>query len=363
MSVYWVNESLAYSRLQIQAGKRGRKIEMKEIRKQARKLMEGFCRVCPVCDGRACGGEVPGMGGIGTGEAFRDNIKALAEHKFNMRVIHDVTEPDTRVSILGLNLDIPVLAAPIGGVSFNMGGKIDEPDYIFSKLAGCLEKGIIGCTGDGVPPIIHESGFHAIHRLNGHGIPFIKPWEDRELAEKLEKALNTGSKIIGMDIDAAGLITLRLMGRPVSPKTPEKLKQIISTIPVPFILKGVMTPDQAKLAVDVGAKAIVVSNHGGRVLDHTPGTARVLPQIAAAIKGQIAILVDGGIRTGGDILKMMALGADAVMIGRPFSVAVTGGMKDGVMRYIDQLTSELIQTMILTGVSTVRQVDRHILFD
>ncbi|MGD9973878.1 MAG: alpha-hydroxy-acid oxidizing protein [Desulfatirhabdiaceae bacterium] len=335
---------------------------MKEIRNQARKLMEGFCRVCPVCDGRACAGEVPGMGGIGTGDAFRENVRALAEHKFNMRVIHTVTDPDTRVNILGIDLEIPVLAAPIGGVSFNMGGKISEPDYISSKLTGCFEKGIIGCTGDGVPPIIHQSGFDAIHRLNGHGIPFIKPWEDRELTEKLEKALNTGAKMVGMDIDAAGLITLRLMGRPVSPKSSETLEKIISAIPAPFILKGVMTPDQARLAVDVGAKAIVVSNHGGRVLDHTPGTARVLPRIAAAVKGQIVILADGGIRTGGDILKMMALGADAVMIGRPFSIAAVGGLKDGVMRYIDQLRSGLIQTMILTGVSSLREMDESILF-
>ena len=111
---------------------------MKEIRDQARKLMEGFCRVCPICDGRACAGQVPGMGGIGTGAAFRDNILVLSEFRFLMRVIHDVVEPDTRTEILGIPLGIPVLAAPISGVSFNMGGKISEEDYIASKLQGCL---------------------------------------------------------------------------------------------------------------------------------------------------------------------------------------------------------------------------------
>ncbi len=335
---------------------------MKEIRNEARKLMQGFCRVCPVCDGSACAGEVPGMGGIGTGTSFKDNIASLSEYKFNMRLIHDVVEPDTSTTILGIPLDIPVMAAPIGGVAYNMGGKISEEAYITAKLAGCKEKGIIGCTGDGAPEFIHKSGFEAIISSNGHGIPFIKPWEDKELFEKLEGAAKTGATVVGMDIDAAGLITLKLMGRPVSPKTPEKLKEIISRTPMKFILKGIMTVDQARAAIDVGADAIIVSNHGGRVLDHTPGVARILSGVAAAVKGQITVLADCGIRSGGDVLKMLALGADAVLIGRPFSVAVIGGMKEGVMTYIDQIKSELVQAMILTGSKTVKNIDPSILW-
>ncbi len=302
------------------------------------------------------------MGGIGTGAAFRDNIQALSACRFQMRVIHNVVEPETRTEILGIPLAIPVLAAPIGGGSFNMGGKIAEGDYITSKLEGCREKGIIGCTGDGAPAFIHEAGFQAIRSLQGHGIPFIKPWENKELYTKLEGAAATGARIVGMDIDAAGLITLKLMGRPVSPKSPEKLKEIISRTPMKFIVKGIMTADQARIAVDAGAHAIVVSNHGGRVLDHTPGVARVLSHVASAVKGQITVLADGGVRTGGDVLKMLALGAGAVLIGRPFSVAVMGGLKEGVMRYIDQIRSELIQAMILTGVKNVRAVDPSILW-
>jgi isopentenyl diphosphate isomerase/L-lactate dehydrogenase-like FMN-dependent dehydrogenase len=335
---------------------------MKEIRNHARKMMDGFCRVCRVCDGRSCAGEVPGMGGIGTGAAFQDNIRALMECRFQMRVIHDVVEPDTRTEILGISLAIPVLAAPIGGVSFNMGGKLSEDVYIAAKLEGCREKGIIGCTGDGAPDFIHEAGFQAIRSLQGHGIPFIKPWEDKELFGKLEGAAAAGAAVVGMDIDAAGLITLKLMGRPVSPKTPKKLKEIISRTPMKFILKGIMTPDQARIAVDVGASAIVVSNHGGRVLDHTPGVARILSEVALAVKGQIVILADSGVRTGGDVLKMLALGADAVMIGRPFSVAVMGGLKEGAVRFIDQIRSELIQAMILTGTKSVGAVDPSILW-
>ncbi len=336
---------------------------MKEVRRVAKERMKGFCRVCPVCDGRACAGEVPGMGGLGTGAAFQANVRALADWRFNMRVIHEVTGPETATSILGHSLSLPVLAAPIGGVSFNMGGQVSEEDYVEAVLGGCVEKGILGCSGDGVPAFIHETGLDTIKALNGQGIPFIKPWEDAELFDKLQKAADSGAAVVGMDLDAAGLITLAQMGRPVSPKSPDKLRQIIEKTPMQFILKGVMTPDQARLAVEVGADAIVVSNHGGRVLDHTPGVAEVLPEVSAEVKGRIAILADGGVRTGGDVLKMLALGADAVMIGRPFSVAAVGGLKEGVSKFIDQIHTELIQSMILTGTADVRAVDPMILYE
>jgi isopentenyl diphosphate isomerase/L-lactate dehydrogenase-like FMN-dependent dehydrogenase len=335
---------------------------MKEVHKTARDLMTGFCRVCPVCNGKACAGEVPGMGGLGTGSSFMSNVTALAKVKFNMRLMHGITEPDTSTRLLGLDLSMPVLAAPIGGVSFNMGGKRTEEEYITAVIGGCKQAGIIGCTGDGVPPFIHESGLAAIAAAGGHGIPFIKPWEDAELYEKLAKAKASGATIIGMDIDAAGLITLRKMGRPVSPKSVDTLREIIARAGVKFIVKGVMTAEDAALAVEAGADAIVVSNHGGRVLDHTPGTAEVLPDIASQMKGKVAILADGGVRTGGDVLKMLALGADAVMVGRPFSIAAMGGLNEGVEACIGVLRTELMQAMVMTGAESIAKVSPALLY-
>lgn len=334
---------------------------MKDIQENAKKLMKGYCRVCRECDGIACAGEVPGMGGLGTASSFKANVKALKEIQFNMRLIHDVVEPVTSVSILGKTLSMPVIAAPIGGVSFNMGGLVSEEDYIRAVIFGCREKGIIGCTGDGVPDFIHETGLGVIKEAEGHGIPFIKPWADKELFEKIEKVNQSKADIMGMDIDAAGLITLKKMGRPVTPKTVQKLAQIIKQATAKFILKGVMTVEDAKFAADAGADAIVVSNHGGRVLDYTPGSATVLSAISAAVKGRLTILADGGVRTGGDVLKLLALGADAVMIGRPFSVAAIGGLQTGVELYIDKIRTELEQAMVLTGVPSVEAVSGEIL--
>ena len=336
---------------------------MQEVRKEARERMKGFCRVCKECDGKACAGEVPGMGGLGTASSFKGNVEALADFKLRMRTIHDVTSPDASTSVLGYDLSIPVFAAPIGGVSFNMGGKISEEDYIVSKLKACDANGIVGCTGDGVPPFIYEAGFDAIRAVNGNGIPFIKPWEGDEFFEKIDKAAATGCKTFGIDIDAIGLITLAKMGRPVAPRGIEKLQALIERIPGQVILKGVMTAEDAQAAVEAGAAGIVVSNHGGRVLDHTPGTAHVLADIADAVKGKTAVIVDGGIRTGGDVLKMIALGADAVMIGRPFSIATVGGLEEGASKYIQQLTGELQSAMVLTGCQSLADVSMDILTD
>lgn len=335
---------------------------MKEIRDNARNLMRPYCRVCSSCNGVACAGEVPGMGGLGSGSAFQNNVEALTKVQFNMRLIHDVVEPDMSVTFLGKKLALPLLAAPIGGVEFNMGGGISEEQYIDSVILGCKAKGIIGCTGDGVPAFIHESGNAAIAKASGHGIPFIKPWEDEEWQEKLTKAKATGCDTIGMDIDAAGLLTLRQMGRPVSSKPLAELKKIVADAGVKFVLKGVMTPDEAQMALECGIDAIVVSNHGGRVLDYTPGVADVLEEVASKVKGQLAILADGGVRSGGDVLKLLALGADAVLIGRPFSVAAVGGLQEGVEKYIDSIAGQLKQSMVLTGTASASSVSSQILF-
>ena len=336
---------------------------MKAIREQARTLMKGYCRVCPVCDGRACAGEVPGMGSLGTGSAFQDNIRALSGIRLNMRCLHDVVEPDLSLSLLGFDLTLPVLAAPIGGVSFNMGGGMPEEEYILSKLEACAYAGTLGCTGDGVPDFIHQSGFAAIKALQGRGIPFIKPWEDDELFAKLDLALEAGAKVVGIDVDAAGLVTLRKMGRPVSPRPVSKMAAVIRRTPAKFVIKGVMTVDEARMCVDAGAAGIVVSNHGGRVMDGVPGTARVLRGISDAVRGQVAVLVDGGVRSGLDVLRMLGLGADAVMIGRPFSVAVLGGGKEGAETYLETIRQELTQCMVLTGTASAQNVDPGIVWE
>lgn len=334
----------------------------KDIQKSARENLQGSCRVCPVCNGKACAGEVPGMGGTGTGAAFTVNVEALDAIKLNMRVIHDAKDPDMSVELFGKKHRIPVFAAPVSGTTLNMGGKLMEQEYISWVIKGCLDAGVYPMVGDTAVDAFLPTNLEELKKVGGKGIAVIKPWENKNVIGKIRMAEEAGVFAVGMDIDAAGLITLALHGKPVGPKTVEEIKEVVESTKLPFILKGVMTVDDALLAVETGASAIVVSNHGGRVLDQTPGVADVLPEIANAVAGKITILADGGVRTGIDVLKMLALGADGVLIGRPFVTASFGGGAEGVKAYVDKIANELKVAMILTGCNDIASIDERVLW-
>lgn len=339
-------------------------MNMKEVRDAARVAMKGFCRVCPVCNGKACAGEVPGMGGTGTGIGFTNNVKALAAVRLRMRLIHDVAAPDLSCTVLGMNLSLPVMPAPIGGVSYNMQVGGPEETYGTMLARGCVAAGTQAALGDGPLPSIFATSLIAVKENNGKGLIFVKPWGNAELCARIDEVADAGASVVGTDIDAAGLITLQRFGRGVAPKDVKTLAEVVDHAHgrgLKFVVKGIMTEEDAVAALAAGADGIVVSNHGGRVLDHTPGTAEVLPGIAAAVKGRMAILVDGGVRTGVDVLKMLALGADLVLVGRPFTWAVLGGGEEGVTLYLNTLRDELTQTMTLTACAKVADIGPHVL--
>lgn len=336
-------------------------MDLANMKMVAREKMKGYCRVCPVCNGRACAGEVPGMGGVGTGSAFQANLEALAGVRLNMRTIHEAKDPGTVLNFLGLELKTPILAAPMTGTPYNMGGALTEREFIGMIMSGSRQAGSLGFSGDGADPAMYDSGLEAIAAEGGHGIAIIKPRAQDAVIERIRRAEAAGARAVGVDIDGAGLVTMAMKGQPVGPKTRAELKELISATSLPFIIKGIMTVDEAEAAVDVGASAIVVSNHGGRILDHTPGAAAVLPSIARAVGGHLTILADGGVRSGVDALKLLALGADAVLVGRPLVVGAFGGGAEGVKLILDKMTDELRQAMILTGCGSLAEINERIL--
>ncbi|MDI1472645.1 MAG: alpha-hydroxy-acid oxidizing protein [Thermodesulfovibrio sp.] len=332
-----------------------------EVKKIAKEKLKPYCRVCPICNGVACAGEVPGMGGVGTGSSFKANVEALNRIKLNLSTIHDVRQPDTEIEIFGQKLSLPVMSAPITGTTYNMGGAITEDVYTQEVIAGSIMAGTIGWTGDGADPLMYGSGIDAIKKNDGKGIPIIKPRAQDEIIKRIRLAEEAKALAVGVDIDGAGLVTMALRGQPVSPKSPKEIEELVKSTKLPFILKGIMTLKEAEIAYNLGVSAIVVSNHGGRILDHTPGVAEVLPEIADKLKGKITIIADGGVRSGVDVLKLLALGADAVLIGRPIVVAVFGGGRDALKLYFETIKNELKQAMLLTGVDSVKNVPKEIL--
>ena len=334
----------------------------KDMLKEARENLNGSCRVCKACNGVVCAGEVPGMGGKETGSAFIQNFKSLQDVKINMRVIHNVSKPDTSVELFGKKMKAPIFAAPITGTTLNMGGKISEREYITPVVEGCIETGIFPMVGDTAVDSFLMDNLDVLKENDGQGIVFIKPWENHDIIKKIKLAEEAGAFAVGVDVDACGLVTLSMHGKTVVPKDVEALKELKAATKLPFIVKGIMTVEDAMLAVQAGVDAIVVSNHGGRVLDCTPGAADVLPAIAEAVKGKITILVDGGVRSGVDVLKLIGLGADGVLIGRPFVTASFGGGKEGVEMYVNKVIGELEATMRLTGCQNVSDIYGRVIY-
>ncbi len=164
---------------------------------------------------------------------------------------------------------------------------------------------------------------------------------------------------MGIDIDGAGLVTMKLFGQPVGPKSPEELKELISSTNLPFIVKGVLSVEEAKICVEAGAAAIVVSNHGGRVLNHTLAPCEVLEDIAREVGDDILVLADGNVREGVDIIKYLALGAKAVLVGRPVIWGSIGGRQEGVKTVLETLKSQLYQGRILTGSNETSYITRN----
>jgi L-lactate dehydrogenase (cytochrome) len=138
----------------------------------------------------------------------------------------------------------------------------------------------------------------------------------------------------------------------------EDLRWIRDLWPGPIVIKGVLTGDDARRAIDAGAAAVVVSNHGGRQLDGVPASLRVLPEIASAVNGQAEVLMDGGIRRGTDIAKALCLGARAVLCGRAYAYGLAAAGQAGVARALEILRTDLERTLNLLGCSSVAALDR-----
>ena len=333
-----------------------------EILANARTCMGPYCKSCPTCNGLACKNTVPGPGAKGIGTGFIRNYQKWQELCVNMDTICENKPVDTSFELFGHKVALPVFAAPVGAMQLHYGDKYDDLAYNDILVTACAQAGIAAFTGDGTNPAVMEAAAEALKKNGGCGVPTVKPWNMDTIRQKMELVKAADPFAIAMDIDAAGLPFLKTLPPPAGSKTVEELKEIAAMAGKPFILKGIMTVNGALKALEAGASGIVVSNHGGRVLDQCPATAEVLPAIVDAVDGKMTVLVDGGIRTGMDVFKALALGADAVLIGRPFVNMVYGGGAEGVQVYVDKLKAELADTMAMCGAHSLSDIKRSMIY-
>lgn len=341
-----------------------------DVREKAREKLKGICGVYRNCDGldtRLCQGHSYGrplgIGGVGSGSSFHNNFLALKKLHLKMKVIGPHFEPDTKFSFFGRELSMPIMGSSVAGVNSFGGEKvITEKEFCRSVVLGCKEVGTVGWRGDSYTYSLENTwGIDAIAEAGGWGVKIVKPRDQDTIIKFFKKVEVAGAIAVGTDVDGCGSYAMAKYEKPIYRKSLEDLKELVNATSLPVIIKGIMSTEDALAAVDTGASAIVVSNHGGRVLDHTPGTADVLPDIVAEIKGKIMILADGGVRNGYDVLKMLALGANAVLIGRDIVRAAVGAGILGVRLQMEYLQKTLMKAMKMTGVKSLAEITPDIL--
>lgn len=345
-------------------------LSLEEVREAAKAKLKGICGVYRICDGqdvRLCQGHSYGspigLGGIGSGASFANNIKALDNILLKPSLIGPDFQPDTRFDFFGRALSMPIMAASVSGTaSFGGDAVIAEPEFCRAVVDGCKDAGSMGWRGDSFNYSIDKPhGISAIAAAGGWGVQIIKPRGQAAVISFFKKAEAAQCVAVGIDIDGYGSNAMSRHNQPVFRKSIGDLKELVSSTALPFIVKGVMSVEDAEAAVVAGAAAIVVSNHGGRVLDHAPGTVEVLPEIAKAVGHKTLIMADGGIRTGYDALKMLASGAKAVLIGRDVVRAAIGAGAEGVSAQMLFLKDDLARAMKMTGCATLDRISSGLL--
>ena len=228
-------------------------MEYKEILDSARTCIGPYCKACPVCNGKACGNQVPGPGAKAPGSGFIRNFDAWQKICVNMDTICPNEPVDTAVELFGTMYRYPFFAAPLGAMKLHYGEKYTDREYNSILVNACADSGIAAFTGDGVDAAVFQGAMEAIRAAGGVGVPTIKPWNQELVFEKLDLARTSGCKSVAMDIDGAGLPFLKNMTPPAGSKSVQELSEIIRYAGMPFIVKGVMTVRGAQKAAEAGA--------------------------------------------------------------------------------------------------------------
>ena len=319
---------------------------------------------------------------------LRWNNEAYARLRLRPRVLVDISKLDTRMTLLGREHRVPLLLAPTA----------------YHKLAHAEGEiaTVRGAASADVTLVVSTSATTSLEDVAAAAKTplwfqlYVNPSRDysRELIRRAEAAryealvITVDQQVLGTRSREArsrftlppGMERANLKGleiatggqRPNETTIYSRLldpsltwKEIVAlrdTTRMPMVLKGIMTGDDAARAVDAGAAAVIVSNHGGRVLDTVPATIEALPEVVASVNGRVPVLVDGGIRRGTDMLKALALGATAVLIGRPYLHGLAVGGADGVAKVVNLLRREFEMAMALTGRTSIKAIDGSVIW-
>ena len=298
-------------------------------------------------------------GGSETGTTWKRNLKAFEAVGFYTRTINNVDPEQVELSIdlLGTKWALPIAVAPMSAAI----GTVCKDAFV-EMAKGAKASGIAASIGYPAGPDTHA-------KMVKTGAPvfrIIKPLRDMDkLVECLKNSQKDGCFATGVDTDAvAGLKPGGDSGHfddICSPLSIEKLKEARQAVDIPFIIKGIVTVEDAQAAVEIGADAIVVSNHAGYSQDYCKASLEALPAIKSAVGGKLKLILDSGIRRGSDIVKALALGADAVLIGRMALWGLAMGGSEGLSWILKLMADEMKRNMILTGAQKRSDLKKKVL--
>jgi isopentenyl diphosphate isomerase/L-lactate dehydrogenase-like FMN-dependent dehydrogenase len=295
--------------------------------------------------------------GVETEFNLDHNERVLKHYLFLQKALKQIDSVSTRTQLLDTLLEVPIvmssLNAPLPSVA---------EDGLLKTARALKTAGSMMWLGSPVP----KPG--TIEALVKTGVPLcqtMKPIEDREkLVNTLVQAAEIGVQWVGVEVDAGQCTKIhdKMMTTGCKPMSVEELAEVKHTVRRPFVLKGILSPWDAERALEAGADLIVVSNHGVHTIDYLPHPFEVMDEIIRVVRGQAAVVVDSGFRRGTDVLKGLAMGADAVGLGRPIIWALAANGEEGVRDLIEGLKAELIRVMTMTGIEEPAQAHRGILF-
>lgn len=321
------------------------------------------------------------VGGAEDEVSLRENRAAFGRWRLVPRVMRGMTAPETGTTVLGQRVDLPVLISPMGL------HKLAHADGECATAAAAKRAGTIFCLSCAASCSIAEvreragAWWFQIYLMDDRGLTLdlVQRAEEagaaaisltvdvpvrgrREADERNRFAMppgmtmpNVASRVSGADVG-----NYAVLAKWDAAITWADLDWLVASTRLPVVVKGILAAEDARLAVGHGAKGIQVSNHGGRQLDSAIGSLDALPGVVEAVDGAAEVVLDGGVRRGTDVLKALALGARAVLIGRPVLYGLAAAGEDGVARVLEMLRQELVVDMMLCGLQDVGAISREL---
>ena len=313
--------------------------------------------------------------GCGAEQSLEENVTAWRRWHLLPRVLRGTENLSTKTTVLGTEIDMPLLLAPCGM------NRLAHPDGELAIARAAADAGLVQMLSTTSSTPVDEVARET------EAPKWFQLYCDRTVEgtdERIKRAADTGFEAIAITVDSPvfgmrykGVANVAALADQINAiqkehafefsgfvETPRldwrEIERIIAHSPVPVLLKGILHPDDAVLAADAGVAGVIVSNHGARQLDGTIPPATVLPDVVSAVAGRIEVYVDGGVRTGVDVLRALALGARAVLIGRPYLWALAIDGESGVRELLARFKREVDNAMALSGQLDATSVDRDI---